>query len=35
MNPLSKRTISISFVGTELRMEVRDPHIEWELRHSW
>ena len=35
MNPLSKRTISISFVGTELKMEVRGPHVEWELRRSW
>ena len=34
MNPLAKRTIAINFVNTELKMEVRDPHVEWELRHS-
>lgn len=32
MSPATKRTILIDFVGAELRLEVRDPHTEWELR---
>jgi hypothetical protein len=34
MNPLVKRVIAIDFVNTELKVEVRDPHTEWELRRS-
>jgi len=32
MVPIGKRSISISFADMELKLEVRDPHLEWELR---
>jgi hypothetical protein len=34
MVPIGKRTITIAFGGMEIKLEVRDPHLEWELRPS-
>jgi hypothetical protein len=32
MSPSSKRVVVINYAGMDLKMEVRDPHAEWELR---
>ena len=34
MIPIAKRTIVVNFAGMGLKMEVKDPHTEWELRPS-
>ena len=34
MSPSGKRLVVISYAGRDLKMEVRDPHTEWELRPS-